>query len=381
VQPLSLFDIGKERGNFVNKLLLWICVFSSIAGFADEDRSSEEMSYFWNKKKEPEAPPPQPVQPVQTKAATTSDPALINYWKTHSWASLGYRHDRQRFDEFGSHHILNSRTSLKNRNTVNLTMGWHTTIKDFILGIHGGYGWLINGNFKYLQTGNNPNEPLFHRQYDLGAGYNANVQGSIGWECKIVKCGNIKFSVIPAGGYRYFHFMNFPSEMKRFNIPDTHSFALGSYPKVNEQDWYGPYLEARIRFKFWKNAQWDLYYQYQHTEFRAKSKFDMNIYNYTPAQALSLAQFFQISSYIRSTSAQTQLGGSDIRIHYTSGWTFGLYFEGASTWTRSAQMRLKEVVQTTFPTPITTTTTRIREENAAVYWVGYWVSIYSGYKF
>ncbi|HSX26727.1 MAG TPA: hypothetical protein VLE89_06950 [Chlamydiales bacterium] len=322
--------------------------------------------------------------------APAPTPLVQEYWAFHKWAALGYRYDRQQFDEFvhGLPNTMKSQTTIHGRSTLTLKVGSHTQYKSAILGIHGGYGWLIDGNWDYSNKGNGVNEPFSLNNFLLGAGYTADVQGSLGWEFKVFKSPSFKFSFIPGAGYRYAHIMNWAENEKSFPIPTPPAFLSAgtsgeirtSFPKPNQQDWFGPIVDARIRFRFWDIGQWDLYYQYHSLTLRSTSRLDYDTYLYNPASTLTLAQRVRASSLIKADGVGTQLGGTEIRIHRATGWTFGIYFEGSSTWTRSASNQIKQKTETNFPAPLVVIDTWVNEHEE-VFWVNYSTSIFMGYKF
>lgn len=326
------------------------------------------------------APPPPPPEKSQGFFSKL-------YWNSHTWGAMGFRNDRQKFDEYSSGHKLNSRTTFKNRTSATLKAGVHDQFKHVILGIHGGYGWLLNGHSNEKNYSNGLRESSsFH--FDIGAGYFAYVQGSLGYEFKIYRKPSFGFSFVPGVGYRYSHFMNwsrgdkqsFISNPPVFLPPGTTGLTIGHYPRPNEQDWFGPFIDGRIRFYFWKTGQWDLYFQYHRDDFRSKNVLELETFAYNPSSVLILAQRTRMSSVAMGHKACTLLGGTDVRVHLASGWTFGLYFEGWSTWSKSGRLEQRTTVQTIFPAPLQSSFTDSNNREA-VYWTAYDVSLFMGYKF
>lgn len=371
-------------------LLLFAC-----AGWSDQKCPPEDKC-FWQKqcdlnKKKEETPPQPPVKsspPASNSMEKTSESSALieKYWHYHHWGAVGYRYDRQKFNEFGSSHQSNSQTRLHGRNSATLKVGTHIEFKNWVLGMHGEYGWMIDGHydFKRQASGSEP----FSYQFNLGSGYTALLQGQLGYEWKWVKNKKFGFGVIPAAGYRYSHIMNWPKEEKQFGFPTpplfnpvgSTGFALGEYPKPSQQDWFGPFLEGRVRFYFWEKGQCDFYYQYQWVNLRVKSTFDVNSFLYNPASTLVSATRVRYSSLINDNYTGNQLGGVDIRIHLESGWTFGLFFEGSKASTQDATQHLKTTTETDFPAPIQTTVSRTSAKES-VLWVIYDLSLLMGYKF
>ncbi|MES2272771.1 MAG: hypothetical protein V4487_01065 [Chlamydiota bacterium] len=315
-----------------------------------------------------------PPQPTFESSPPEASPAVQKYWKFHKMAAIGYRRDRQSFVE------SQSRLDIKNRNSMMLMVTSHIEWRWLILRTRGSYGWLINGNADFNFPINPLNEPLSFKGYDLGAGYTADAQGTLGFTWKLYDAPSFGFSFIPGAGYRYSHMMNDLSGEKQSTVQASPSFARVRFPRPNQQDWFGPFVEGRIEFRFAEKAMWDLYYQYHFLDLRSKNRMDLDAYLYDPVFTLQQAILSQSNSWIHSDSARTQLGGTTIRVHLESGWTFGLFFEGSSTWTKSGSLLVKKMTERVFPTPIEVTNERLRTP-MAVQWVNYSLSLFMGYKF
>lgn len=343
----------------------WIVLFALIAtapGWA-EGKCPPEKKCIWKIpcKKSTPAPEPEP-EPIAIPS-----PLLESYWAFHKWAALGYRFDRQSFLENNF-----SKTTIHNRNSLTLRAGSHVQYRNFILGMHGGYGWLLYGDLSWKHFSDRS------IGYSLGAGYTADAQASLGYEIKLVQRENFGFSVIPALGYRYAHLMNWAEKEKGVLTLDT--LSKNVFSKPNQQDWFGPFVDARIRFKFWKSGQWDLYYQYQPQDMRSRSTLEQQIYSYDPAGDLALAQLIRRHTVSSSNTARAQIGGTDIRIHHATGWTFGLYFEAFAAWTHTAALHSSEKIKTVFPAPLATARVRTSHPEE-VHWTNYSLTSFMGYKF
>src|SRR5579872_1846471 len=172
------------------------------------------------------APPDktQPKEPAQPQEQTTFvSPEATRYWKFHNWAAVGYRYDRQTFNEFSAtaSSVLNSQINIHARSTAFLMIGNHAEFKKFLLIVRGTYGWLAYGRVDYNLPGNYGSEPLYFNQYHDGSGYSAEGQGSLSYLFNLFGGTNAKFvfDLIPGIGYRYFHLMDYPMGVNTYNIP------------------------------------------------------------------------------------------------------------------------------------------------------------------
>ena len=194
------------------------------------------------------------------------------YWKFHNWAAVGYRYDRQHFNEFnGNTHSLNSRLSIHGRSSPFLTIGNHTEYKNVLLILRGSYGWLGSGQVGYDLPGNYGSTPLAFQKFDDDAGYSAEGKGSLSYIFTPTAEGsNFTFSFIPGIGYAYFHLADYPSGTNTYSIPSgaanlsagTTGFANSTFNHSMQQDWFGPFFEGRLLFRFFQNSQIEFFYQY-----------------------------------------------------------------------------------------------------------------------
>lgn len=304
------------------------------------------------------------------------------FWKYHHLAAVGYRRDRQKFQE------PNSITHVTDRNTMELTLRSHLEIGHFAAYLQGNYGWLINGHFDYSANGNPVGEPVSFGKYDLGAGYTADAMAALGLNFKLIDCPKIVISFIPLGGYKYSHLMNFSEGEDRFGIPSppvtlaagTSGFALGRFPNPNQQDWFGPYAEGQLKFLFWGDFEWTLFYQYHRPSMRSKLKEEIDLYLFNPPSTATAIDLFRATTIYKVRSATKQLAGANFRYHGSSGWNFGLHFEGSSAGSHRASYIAKRTREQYILAPTGVTRTAI-DVKANIHWVSYEALIYLGYQF
>lgn len=316
--------------------------------------------------------PPSEVPEVESKL----------FWKYHHLAAVGYRRDRQQFQD------SNSRIRIFDRNTMELILRSHLEIGHFVGYVQGSYGWLMSGHYDYSATGDQFSEPLSFGKFDLGAGYTADAMGALGIHFKLIKGPNLEISFMPFGGYKYSHLMNFPEGEDRFEIPSppvllglgTSGFALGRFPSPNQQDWFGPYAEGQLRLLFWQQLEWTLFYQYHRPALRSKLKEEIDLYLFDPSTNAIAIDLFRTTSIYRVRDAIKQLGGTNLRYHGSSGWNFGIHFEGSSTWSHKARHIAKRTKEQYILPPIGTSATSI-DTKASIHWTSYEFLLYLGYQF
>ncbi len=305
-----------------------------------------------------------------------------SFWKHHHLASVGYRRDRQKWSEIAT------KAAYTDRNSLQLILGSYLEWHRIVLSLTGRYGWLVNGNFHFSAPGSRFSEPLFFGQMNLGAGYSADAIGTAGIRIPLCNCKDIGISLIPSGGYQYSHLMNFPEGERRFALPDppallpagTSGFALARFPNPNQQDWFGPFIEGRLEFRFWQNCDWNLFYQYHWPSVRSKSKEEIDLYLFNPPATVTAIELFRTASIYRANYIEKQLAGTELKYRTPSGWNFGLYFEGSSAWTHKARYKSKMTREQylLFPTGVTTASF---DEPASIHWVCYQVNLSLGYQF
>jgi hypothetical protein len=255
------------------------------------------------------------------------------YWKAHHSACIGYRRDRQKFNQ------TTSTSEYTNRNSLQLLIGSHLEWHRCVFNIRGSYGWLVNGNFHYRGERSYPS-------YSLGAGYAADVAAEVGYRLKWINEEAFGFSVIPLVGYNYSHLMNFTKGEKR---PNTF------FPNPNQQDWFGPFLEGRMEFRFWESSEWSFFYRYYWLDVR--SKFTVAIDD------------VRANSIYKGTNIARQMGGTDLRYRFKSGFNIGLHFEGAKAWTDEAQYVSKEA------------SGNVTQKIGSIEWVYYETDFSVGYQY
>jgi len=340
------------------KGFLFLCLFCSL--FAQDNSPPEE-------------------NPIAEKIEAAE---AEGFWKFHHWASVGYRRDRQRFEE------ADTKTAYTDRNTLQLLLGSHLEWHEIVLRLRGSYGWLVNGHFDFSAPGSRFGEPLFFGQYDLGSGYAADAIGTLGFRIRFIHCPNFGLFLLSSGGYKYSHLMNTPRGEHRFVIPNppallaagTSGFALARFPTPNQQDWFGPMVEGRLEFRFWENCEWTVFYQYHWLTVRSKSKEEVDLYLFNPPTTATAIDLFRSSSIYKSSNVKKQVGGTDLIYWAASGWNFGVHFEGSSAWTHKAQYQSKRTREQYILAPTGVTTTFVNT-SASIHWICYEVSTSLGYQF
>jgi hypothetical protein len=341
----------------MQKWIVLFCLFLGTAVFAEA-------------KTEP-APQPQAVVTVHAEEETLAKA----YWKFHNSAYLGYRRDRQQFNSFGSG-PLNTRLAFKDRNSMILTASSHAEFKSVVGYLRATYGWLIDGETTWRVPGNVP--PLSFGPFDLGAGYEVDVRAALGWRFKLVEKKDFNFSFIPGGGYRYAHMMNYPEGVQRISLSGTTNFASSQFPKPNQQDWFGPYVDGKLEFLCWNFWEWDFFGQYHWPYLVSKSSNETNIYTYDGG-TLTSGQLNRTDSVIKSGGLHMLLGGTHMKFAFGTGWAVGAYFEAATTWgngNNHATLRQEQLLNA----PPATTITRAADRTT-VRWEFFSVSITANHRF
>ncbi|OGN64956.1 MAG: hypothetical protein A3E80_06350 [Chlamydiae bacterium RIFCSPHIGHO2_12_FULL_49_9] len=329
------------------------------------------------------------VVPKEEESTASTSVPLEKFWRFHKWGAIGYRYDRQQFDafHFTPPNELDSTTKIHGRNTLTITVGSHMEIHSLVIDARGGYGWLIDGALDYDVHGGGIDEPLSFKGYPLGDGYTADVRGVVGWNWKVVNSDNFVFEIIPGAGYRYSHMMNYPKSSKRFNLPsppvifeaDESGFVLTRFLAPNQQDWFGPLAEAKVGLRLWGRCEIDLFYQFHWLSMRSVTKWEQDLYLFNPPSTLTQVQLNSYNTVLKSGKAYTNLGGMDLVVHYPSGWSLGIYFEGSRTTSSHAGLTAKRTREQYLSGAQTTVSNF--EEKAHLLWVNYAASTFVGYKF
>lgn len=308
--------------------------------------------------------------------AVSADPppekklAAESYWKFHHSAYIGYRRDRQKFHSFGSG-ILHTRTQIKNRNTVQLTASSHLEFKSVVGHLQASYGWLMGGQTHFKSFDNVP--PLSFDSFKLGAGYNVEVAGALAWRFHLYSHPNFKFSFLPGIGYRYAHMMNDPKGINRFSLPGTQNFAYCQFPKPNQQDWFGFFVDGRVEFLSWDFFLWSFFCQYHQPYLVSKSNNRIEIYDYNASGALISDQAFQINTVMKASDLHMVLAGTHLKFLFGPGWSIGTYFEGSTTW-KGARNHVKLRQEQFLTAPVAGVNTQSKD-SAALRWTFYSLSI------
>jgi hypothetical protein len=330
------------------------------------------------------------VVPKEEESPAGTSVPLEKYWRLHRWGAIGYRYDRQQFDAF--HYTepndLDSETKIHGRNTVMLNVGSHLEVHSFVLDVRGSYGWLIDGALDYRVAGGGIDEPLLFHDFSLGAGYSADAKAVVGWNCKLVKMDNFLLAFIPGVGYRYSHLMSYPQGIKKFTIPSPpvvfdstdSGYVKAQFSAPNQQDWFGPLAEAKVAFRLWERCEIDIFYQFHWLSLRSRTKWEEDLYLFNPPSTLSEVQLNTYHTVLKTGKAYTNLGGLDLKIHYPSGWSMGVYFEGSRTTGSHAGLSVKRTREQYLASPTGHTQSHFMEK-AHVLWVNYAASTFVGYKF
>lgn len=341
--------------------------------------SSLCFSLLAQEKPAPEVPAPakpgaEKVEPAETEnpvAEKVAQAEAEGYWKYHHTASISYRRDRQTFKQD------DTRASYDARNSLQLVLATHLEFKHLVFHLRANYGWLVNGNFSFF--GNRFGEPLDFGSFDLGAGYAADARAAVGFKIEPYKCPNFQLVIIPSAGYQYSHLMNFPEGEKRVESSTGSGFALASFPSANQQDWFGPFAEARLEMLFWEKFEWSFFYQYQWLAMRSKSNENVSLYLFNPPGTATSIELFRSHVVVSAWPAQKQLGGTDLIYHSSKGWNFGLHFEGFAAWTDHARTVAQRRPEEYIGTPVATTTKT--DTPTSIHWVCYEADISLGYQF
>lgn len=308
------------------------------------------------------------------------------YWKFHNFAGVGYRYDRQSFQEFvGNASAQNSNLSIHGRSSPFLILGNHTEFKDVLLIVRGAYGWLGYGQIDYALPGNYGGGPLSFSQFKDGSGYSAEGQASLSYIFSLNNQTNFSFALIPGVGYHYFHLMDYPSGIQTSPIPlnsaslGTNGYAQANFIRPLQQDWFGPFFEGRLLFRFEQKVQVEVFYQYHLPDMRLVNCNQISTYLFNPSGTVTEIQQQQYHNVVHGRSLRTQLGGIDFRLHGKDAFTFGLHFEGAVTWSDSNRYYVQEKRESYLTNPGSTRfSTRDR---MAIDWVNYMTYMSAGYRF
>ncbi len=298
------------------------------------------------------------------------------YWKFHHAAYMGYRRDRQQFNTYGSG-FFDTRTAYKARDTIQIMASTHAEFHNIVGYLRGSYGWLANGRTKFRVPGATP--PLSFPHFALGAGYTTEAKGALAYRFSFYDRPHFGFSFLPGFGYRYASMVNMTEGQQRYIPPGANELAIVHLPNPNHQDWFGPFVDARVELRFSQFCEWLLSCQYHQPYLISKSKSEIEIYQYAGG-SLTADTLYRMNSILRSPSTHMLSGMSDLKFHYKTGWTFGLNFEGASSWSHKASDHaiLKQETLTTSPSSLTETRANNR---ATLQWTFYSASLMVGHTF
>lgn len=295
-------------------------------------------------------------------------------WTMTSSAGLGYRSDRQTFEENLSLSHLNHLDSLQA--TVNLSFAWER----LILRVVGDYNWILNGHLSF--KGFPPLfQPPFERfaSFSIHDGYITDVQPLLGCRIKFwtFPCGSLSF--IPGLGFNYSHFNACPTNQKTSPLPSSAGFTTLQYTKPLQQDWFGPLVELRLALSWKDQFRLDWFYQYTHVDYRQTYQQVLSHYFLNGAGDLIAADTSRISISSKGNNLRTQLGGFDFSYTSNHHWQLGTHFEGSSTWSNTAKSLVRITTDSFTPT-FTETKTKLTERQI-VRWTRYIVNFYASYWF
>jgi hypothetical protein len=349
--------------DYMLKKSIFLCGLISSTLYAQE-----EISLFASReKKEP--------KPIYEK----NEPSRKKDWECDSYVSFGYRRDRQKFDST----LMNM--DFQDRNSLQLLVGSEIEWRHLIWSMRGSYGWLINGNTNYVFAPSSALLDQYHfGLYDLGAGYNADVRSLLGYRIELYDRPSLGISFIPLVGYQYSHMMNYPKGNRQIGLHplegvDLIGYALSLFSSPNQQDWFGPFLEGRVGFRFWQSCEWDLFYQYHWMDVRSKSSCLSVI-------STSIEGFVAASASIKSNvifsagGAHKQLGGTDFKYRFANGWHLGFHFEGSVSWKNNAQYKENRMTNTISSFGESFVVESL-PELATIHWVSYEANIAAGCQF
>lgn len=352
----------------MSKLLCGLLLVFSAALFADESPEFDPTA-----EPPPEAPAEQPMP--KPRLVKTSQ----RHWKMARWAGIGYRYDYQKFRDYTSSDQLNSSLVFRSRNTIQVLAGFAFNWNEVILNVRGGYGWMTQGLADFNAPGNNGGYPLAFNTFKIGAGYTADVQGTIGYRIPLVGTRPFAMKLTPSVGYRYAHIMNDMKGEMRSNISGV-GFALGRFPDPSQQDWFGPYFEAKLETRFSRNFFASFYYQYALPAMRMVTTIQEDVYTSPGAGLISGVQLYRERDVAHGGALRTQLGGVDLSYQDNSGWRIGLHFEGSKTWSDTSHVYVQRKLQQ-YDLPPTGEFSTFTRDRLAVEWFQYLTYIHVGYRF
>lgn len=246
-------------------------------------------------------------------------------WTFHKHFGVGYRYDDQKFQQ----HSPQESIHIAPRHTVQLLSAAVLRWRQIYLMSQMSYGWLVDGNLLL----NPATGPL--PKYDLGAGYTADAQAQAGIRFSLVHQPAVGFYFIPSGGYKYSHLMDDPNGAQK-NNPTPSTLVIGRFTHPNQQDWFGPYLDLRLKFR-WKDVfEGDLYYQYMKPSLRYVYQTELEEYRFSSG-ALSQLNVLETHAVVHGNALRSQVGGLLLKYQTEEGWAFSLHTEAFSCWSDTSK--------------------------------------------
>lgn len=294
-------------------------------------------------------------------------PNQIREWKMTFSNSLGYRRDRQKLLETADHSV----SYFHHFDTVFYSASLVCAWERLFLNLAGSYGWLANGDLNFKDPSNN------FSTFKMGSGYSAEIASGLGCRIKFWTFHNGSLSFIPALGYIYSHFNDFPQGLNRSSAPaGTSGFTTMEYTRPIQQDWYGPYAEGRIAFSWKDRWRLDFYYIFRPIEFRQTIKQSISDFFFSPADTLTTAQNTLQGISSKSHTTRTHLGGSNLSYRSPDHWQLGVHFDGSSTWTHTARSIVHTKTESYLPVSTSQTNSR---EKLSIQWVRYSTNLFVSY--
>ncbi|MBS0626076.1 MAG: hypothetical protein JSS32_08510 [Verrucomicrobia bacterium] len=327
------------------------------------------------------APAPQPKNEMMLQPLP--QPTLVKTsqrkWSVARWAGIGYRYDHQTFKDYTSSDALNTKMTFRKRNTIQVLAGMGFNWYGAVLTFRGGYGWMTKGYTDFNAPGNNGGFPLAFDPFKIGAGYTADAQGSLGYRIPVIGTEPFAMKITPSIGYKYSHIMNYPKGQQQANI-STIGITLAQFTAPSQQDWFGPYFEAKIETRFYKHIFCSLFYQYALPTMRMVTYLQENFYQIPTPGSLNLVQLVNEKDVVHGHALRTQLGGVDLSHQDNSGWRIGLHFEGSVTWSDTSRVYLQRKIWQYIQSPAGPSST-FAKDRMAIVWKEYMAYLHAGYRF
>ena len=294
--------------------------------------------------------------------------ATKSNWTFHKHFGLGYRYDNQNFEQIA----LQESIKIAPRQTIELISCAELLWKNVYLRSKMSYGWLVSGDLMFKTFGTSL------PQFSLGSGYTADAAAQIGWRFHFIQSERFGFYFIPSGGYKYSHLMGSPNGSQKSSL-DPSTILIGRFSHSNQQDWFGPYLDLRFKFRFKDVFEADFYYEYARPSLRSVFQYELDRYVFNNS-GLVLADLNRTHSVVHGNALRAQIGGFELKYQTSEGWTFSLHGEGSACWSDTSRTLGKSVVDQYSASSIAKSETKINV-NTRVHWIQAKGSLFLGYRF